>query len=449
MVTQHSRIGKVTLSARILALVMVGAVVASAAASSLIVDSGEKSGIYSLGQEVVFTVKPAEGDGAVDLEKAAVTITRDGFEKVTSLQIRKADSSLEVHFTPEAAGWYMCEASVPGDGSKASAARAGILVDPEKITASMPEPKDFDEFWNARRAALATMPLKADMEPVTVADPQIECFSLEAPCPQTNPVRGYCARPKGAGPRTCPAILFLRAAGVAGDWCKASPQNAASLAKKYGAIVVDINAHGMLNGQPQEYYQNLERQELRSYWTQGADDRDRFYFVGMYVRLLRAIEFIAAQETWDGTHLVTIGESQGGGQALAAAGLDKKVSAVVALVPALCDLTGPVAKRLGGWPMPVGRDVESEQAKKIIDAVRYCDNVNLATRSRAETLIFVGLADTTCIPPSIFAAYNRLAGDKRIVVYPHKPHSGLPKEDLWIGDIPNLQEQFIRRHIGK
>ena len=415
--------------------------------SPFAIESREKSGLYSLGQEVTFTVKQAGTSEAISMDEANVTITRDGWEKVAPPKTRRNGDVLEVRFTPAAPGWYMCEASFGNDNR--GAARAGVLVSPEKITASMAEPKDLDEFWNTRRATLAAMPLKAELVPVDSREPQIECFSLEAPCPQTNPVRGYYARPKGAGARTCPAILFLRAAGVAGDWCKASPRNAVSLAKQYGAIVVDINAHGMLNGQPPEYYRDLEQGELRNYWTQGADDRDKFYFVGMYVRLLRATEFIAAQEAWDGTHLVTIGESQGGGQALAAAGLDKRVSAVVALVPAMCDFAGPVVKRLGGWPMPIGRDVQSEGAKKIIEAVRYCDNANLAVRSRAETLIFVGLIDTTCSPTGILATYNKLPGSKRIIAYPHKLHNGLPKEDLWIGDIPVLQEQFIRHHIGR
>jgi cephalosporin-C deacetylase len=204
----------------------------------------------------------------------------------------------------------------------------------------------------------------------------------------------------------------------------------------------------MLNGQPQEYYRNLEQGELRSYWTQGLEDKDTWYFVGMYVRVLRSIEFLAAQKPWDGRHLITIGESQGGGQALAAAGLDKRVSAVTALVPALCDLTGPVVGRQGGWPMPVNGDIHSEHAKRIIDTVRYCDNVNLAKRSRAETLVFVGLIDTTCPSPGIIAAYNNLPGSKRLVIYPHKPHTGLPPEDAWIGDIDTLRNQFIRRHIA-
>ena len=456
MLTQHGSRGSRPLhGARVLVLVSLLSAIAvpalaagRAATSLLIVNSEEKSGIYSLGKEVVFTVKAAEGAGGGDLEKAAVTVTRDGFEKVAPRETEKVGESLVVRFTPAAAGWYMCEASPAGEGRKAATARAGVVVSPEKIAPSMPEPKDFDEFWNTRRAALTAMAIQADLKPAGSPDPQIECFGLEAPCPQTNPVRGYYARPKEAKPHRCPAILFVRAAGVSGDWCKASAKNAVSLAKQYGAIVVDINAHGMLNGQPPEYYRNLEQNELRSYWTQGADDRDKFYFVGMYVRLLRSIELIAAQEQWDGKHLITIGESQGGGQALAAAGLDKRVSAVVAVVPAMCDFAGPVVKRLGGWPMPVGRDVESDQAKKVIDAVRYCDNVNLATRSRAETLIFVGLADTTCSPPGVYATYNKLPGHKRIVAYPHKPHSGLPREDAWIGEISSIQEQYIHQHIA-
>lgn len=429
-------------------VVWVGALAAvtGQAASPLAIESAEKSGIYSPGQEVLFRVTRAEGNEAVDFDKVGVTIMRDGWVKVTP-QVKKNGDGLEVRFTPEGAGWYRCEASATGDGK--DKAGAGVLVSPETITASMPEPKDLDEFWAGKRAALAAMPLKAELTPVANDNPEIECFSIEVACPQGNPVRGYYARPKGAGARSCPAILQLRAAGVAGNWCRASIGNAAWLSKLYGAIVVDINAHGMLNGQSEEYYRDLEQGELRNYWTHGADDKDKFYFVGMYMRLLRAIEFIAAQEPWDGVHLITIGESQGGGQALAAAGLDKRVSAVVALVPAMCDFAGPVVNRVGGWPMPIGADTQSEGPKKVIDAVRYCDNVNLAPRSRAHTLVFVGLYDTTCSPAGIYATYNRLPGAKRIVVYPHKQHNGLPKEDLWIGDIPVIQEQFIRQHIGR
>jgi hypothetical protein len=75
-----------------------------AAPSPFVVNSEEKSGIYSLGKEVVFTIKAAEGAGAVDLDKVAATITRDGWEKAASPETKRNGNSLVVRFTPEAAG---------------------------------------------------------------------------------------------------------------------------------------------------------------------------------------------------------------------------------------------------------------------------------------------------------------------------------------------------------
>ncbi len=71
---------------------------------------------------------------------------------------------------------------------------------------------------------------------------------------------------------------------------------------------------------------------------------------------MRTIDFLTKQPEWDGKRILVIGESQGGGQALAAAGLDKRVSAVVATVPAMCDWLGPLANHEGGWPQPLKAD---------------------------------------------------------------------------------------------
>jgi cephalosporin-C deacetylase-like acetyl esterase len=431
----------------ILALVAAVATAQPPIASPLAIASNERSGVYTLGEEVVFTIRLARGAESVDLDKVVATVTRDGWEKLTTWKTSRNGESLEVRFTPPAAGWYMCEASSSPESR--FVASAGVLVDPGKITTSAPAPADLEDFWNRRRAALESMPLKAELTAVETPETEIECFSIELPCPQGNPVRGYFAQPRDATLHSAPAILYVRAAGVSGNWCKASPQHVASLARQYKAIAVDINAHGMLNDQPQEYYTTLEQGELRNYRAQGNDDKDNFYFVAMYVRLLRTIEFIGGLPSWDGKHLITIGESQGGGQALAAAGLDTRVSAVVAVVPAMCDFTGPVVQRAGGWPQPLGRDVESAEAGRIIEAVRYCDNLHLAQWSRAETLIFAGLIDTACPPCGIIATYNNLPGRKWILAYPHKPHSGLPEEDLWIGDISMQQDLFIKGHFGQ
>ena len=179
--------------------------------------------------------------------------------------------------------------------------------------------------------------------------------NIEINCTGPKPARGYFAKPAIAAPKSLPIVLLVHAAGVKGSWCRSEPGNAMKYAMM-GTLCFDLNAHGMLNGQPEEYYADLEAGELKNYYLQGLTNRDDFYFRGMYLRLMRTIDFLTKQPEWDGKRILVIGESQGGGQALAAAGLDKRVSAVVAIVPAMCDWLGPLADHEGGWPQPLKAD---------------------------------------------------------------------------------------------
>ena len=49
-----------------------------------------------------------------------------------------------------------------------------------------------------------------------------------------------------------------------------------------------------------------------------------------------------------------------------------------------------------------------------MNAVRYYDAVNFATRTRAQAFITVGVIDVVCPPTGVYAAYNQLTGKKRI-----------------------------------
>ena len=70
----------------------------------------------------------------------------------------------------------------------------------------------------------------------------------------------------------------------------------------------------------------------------------------MFQRACRALEYLKSRPEWDGRILIVSGGSQGGAQALAAAGLDPQVTCCVALVPALCDHHGLLAGRQPSWP---------------------------------------------------------------------------------------------------
>ncbi|MGA1977165.1 MAG: acetylxylan esterase [Bacteroidales bacterium] len=323
----------------------------------------------------------------------------------------------------------------------------GMLVDPQKLKPGAGCPGDFKNFWDNQKKALQKLPLEVKSTPVNGKDNSGSyiCTDVEINCIGPKPARGYFARPAGAASKSLPAVLLVHAAGVKGSWCRSEAQSAISYAAK-GAICLDLNAHGMLNGQPESYYAGLEAGELKNYWLQGIASRDDYYFLGMYLRLLRAIEFLTRQPEWDGKRILVIGESQGGGQALAAAGLDHRVSAVVAIVPAMCDWMGSLAGRKGGWPQPF----ESDTAKqKMLKSLPYCDNANILRGSKATIFTEIGMIDMTCPATSVFAAVNQAKGEKIIYAVPYRPHQSvqMSKRKIWEDTIYKPREAFINDYL--
>ena len=63
----------------------------------------------------------------------------------------------------------------------------------------------------------------------------------------------------------------------------------------------------------------------------------------------------------------------------------------------------------------------------MIEAVRYYDAMNFATRTKAAAVFSVGFIDTTCPPTSVYAAYNNVSGVKSIHNDPDAGHTITPK----------------------
>jgi cephalosporin-C deacetylase len=412
-----------------------------AAASAITVACDQASGVYASGQAAVFTV--IRNNTAETAPVATVKILRNNRELVHTETVPGTEAAHAVTFTPNGDGWYVCSVTLPGEEKK-PAASTGVVFNPDGYKPSMPAPADFDAFWTAQKARIAAdkaTPVLSVLTPeqraletqnpdhlkkITALESQgYTCVNLEIPCVDVRPVRAYFAKPKTPAKGGHPAILYFRAAGVDGGWCRSSYVNTISLSERFNALVVDMNAHGMLNGQPQDYYTALAKGELAGYQNQGKESRETFYFLGMFLRLQRAIDFLATQPEWDGKHLICIGISQGGAQVLAAAGLDSRVSAAVATVPGMCDLTGQVAGRPNGWPGIGNGNPDDPQTKVYLNTVSYFDAVNFCARSRAETLITVGLVDTTCPAPGVITAYNQLKPAKRIITIPDRGHHAL------------------------
>jgi len=315
-------------------------------------------------------------------------------------------------------------------------AMAGAAIDPTKIPRSLPVPDDFDTFWDGMKQKLAAVPVAATIRSVKAPLPDVESFDVTAPA-LGLPISAYMAKPVGAQPRSLPIILTVHGAGV--NDC--SLGGSAGWAAK-GFLAMDMNAHGLPNGKPRQYYADLYAGPMKGYRYENRQDREKGYFTGMMLRLVRAIDVLTAQPEWDGKHVVVSGASQGGFQAIAAAGIDGRVTFFAAGVPAGCDHSGMLVNRIAGWPkiVPV-EDGKPDQA--ILEAARYVDCVNFAARTKAKGAYFtVGFIDATCPPTSVYAAYNQLTIPKEIYDDIPSGHSHAPQAR-------DGMTKAVMKHVGK
>ena len=315
----------------------------------------------------------------------------------------------------------------------------GVMVEPSKIVPGNPTcPDDFDEFWKARRAELDQVPVKATSEEVPLTEteaktyPQVVCRDVKVDCAGGAPVSGYLCMPRDAQPKSLPAIVIYHGAGV----------RSAKKQLRYGtkAIAFDVNAHGIENGKSQKFYVDLFKGELKSYFHRGFDDHNHIYFVGMYMRVMRALDYVKSLPEWDGKTLIVHGTSQGGAQTVAAAALDPQVTLAVAGVPAVCDLGGQLVNRRPGWPIHFLKPEAKRSDPAVIRETAYVDGVFFAQRIKCPIYFSTGGIDNTCHATAVFSAYHAVPGkDKHIYFNPMGHHgtsqsvSGMSKIDETLG----------------
>lgn len=285
-----------------------------------------------------------------------------------------------------------------------------------------PEPADFDAFWKAQKSRLAEVPMAAHLTKVPSQNPMFQVFDVKVDCPGGKPVSGYLSIPNDAKEKSLSAQLSFRGYSVTG----------ADQEFHNGALVFQINAHGIENGRGPEYYQGLNEDALKKYGFDTNENAkpETSYFSGMMLRVLRAIEYVKSRPEWNGKTLVAFGGSQGGLQAITAAALDGSVTKCVALKPWCCDLGGIKLGRLSGW------------RPAYADGLGYYDAANMAKRVKCEVFLTSGLGDYTCPPSGVSVLYNNLKAPKTIEYSQGATHGYSP---------PNAIKQTIqgKSQLGK
>ncbi len=365
---------------------------------------------YAAGEEMTFTVQLLE-DGK-PISGKTLKWSRRGDDGLTDNgeAVSDAEKPLTIKTSITTPGFVHVNVQaydengqiLKNDGKNMPAFDGGAGVRLDEIQ-GYAEPADFDEFWAKQKARLAEVPIKATMTEVESGNEKVLCYDIRIDC-IGKPVSGYYCKPREAKPKSLPAYVSFQGYGV---------HSAGKQPWATDKLALQINAHGIDNGQPTEYYENLRKTTLRGYAFSVEENArpETSYFCGMMLRLMRALQWIKTQPEWNGEVLVVGGGSQGGLQCLTAAGLDPDVTECNADVPWCLDLAGhKMMNRLNGW--------RPEWA----EGLGYFDAATHAKRIRCKVNISAGLGDYVCPPSGQMVLYNNLNCPKKLTFKQGRTH---------------------------
>ncbi|MGR3810740.1 acetylxylan esterase [Jiulongibacter sp. NS-SX5] len=319
-------------------------------------------------------------------------------------------------------GFLRCEVSAKIEGEMYSAmATAGFA--PDSIMATVKEPYDFQSYWSKAIAENRKLPMDTKMvllperctEKVNVYEVSLQNWKPGAR------LYGILSIPKKQG--KYPAVLKVPGAGI-------RPYYGDVQFAEDGVISLEIGIHGISVTMPQKNYDDLLAGWNNHYWNNGVHDKEQFFYKRVYLGCVKANDFLCSLPQWDGKNLGVMGSSQGGALSLVTAGLDERVTAVAPVHPAMCDMTGYLEGRAGGWPHYLKEKAKWEEGahEQILETISYYDAVNFARHIIAPVWFSFGFNDNVVPPTSIYAAYNSIKAPKEKYLALNSAHWVYPEQ---------------------
>jgi cephalosporin-C deacetylase-like acetyl esterase/lysophospholipase L1-like esterase len=364
-------------------------------------------GVYGLGEKAGWRVSVPNDVAAHG--PYTYTLKKNNFEVLKSGTLRKSGHSTIEIALKEPAMLYL---EVTGPGKDAKPMAYGAAIAPTQLQPSVPRPADFDQFWAEKIALLQHVPANPVLVKKDSGRPGVDYYILKMDHIDGRHIYGQVAKPSHAG--KFPGLALFQWASppypLQREWVT---DRAAE-----GWLVVNIEPHDVLPDQPKEYYDALP-QELKQYNTIERENRDKNYFMYMYLADYRAVEYLASRPDWNGSTLIASGTSMGGQQSFCVTGLNPKVTGMIVHVPSGADANGPLHGRASGYPF------WPSDNPKIMATAAYFDTVNCAMNIKVPALVSMGFIDVTSPPVGVFTAFNQIKGYKEAAPMIESPHNHL------------------------
>jgi cephalosporin-C deacetylase len=307
------------------------------------------------------------------------------------------------------------------------------LEELKKYTPDRNEPADFDSFWADTLADARSHALAATFEPYDAELATLDVFDATFAGFGGQPIKAWFLAPHdparspffkdGKLPCLVEYIGYGGGRGRPTDWLLPPSSGHAHL-------VMDVRGQGS-NWRAGETPDPEAAEQARAGWypgfcTRGILDPETYYYRRLMTDAVRAVEAARAHPLVDSARVAVTGGSQGGGQALAVAGLVPDLLLAMPDVPFMCHWRRATEITDGDPYQEIVRycKIHRDQTDRVFRTLAYHDGLNFAARAKAPALFSVGLMDFICPPSTVFAAFNHYAAPKAIEIYPYNGHEG-------------------------
>jgi cephalosporin-C deacetylase len=305
---------------------------------------------------------------------------------------------------------------------------------------SQSEPPDFDDFWAGTLASAAAHDIDVRLQETATGLTTIDTYDVTFRGYAGQDVRAWLRVPAG---HTGPLPAVVQYVGYGGGRGHAL-EDLLWASAGFAHLHMDTRGQGSGWSVGDTPDPAPAGPQAPGVMTRGILDPADYYYRRLYTDAVRAVDAARSLPHVDPARVAVLGRSQGGGLALAVAGLRTDLAAAVAFVPFLCDF--PRATRItDSYPYREIADylaIHRERVERVHRTLAYVDGVNFARRASAPALFSAALMDATCPPSTVYAAFHRYAGPRRMLLWEYNGHEG--------GGILDeaLALDFLREHLG-
>ena len=286
-------------------------------------------------------------------------------------------------------------------------------------------PADFQDFWAGTLAETRRHPLDMALDPVDAGLPAFEVFDLTFRGYGGHSVRGWVIQPKASSSQPPARSCVVKFIGYNGGRSFAH-EHLFWAATGRAVLVMDTRGQGSgwAPGHTPDPVGSDPSQA--GFMTKGIQRREDYFYRRVFADAVRAVEAARALPGIDPARISVTGGSQGGGIALAAAGLVPGLAAVMPDVPYLCDFYRGVTVATRDPYLEIARYLSVHRAAEaqVFTTLNSFDGVHFAALATAPALFSVAIMDTICPPSTVYAAFNAYAGSKAMERYTFNDHEG-------------------------